>query len=231
MKKHVSQKVLASTLACVMAVGMGAACVSADSSVAEAPTSDVTLEFQQWWGVELPDGYLQKVVDDYKAKTGVTVKLLNAPWADTKTAITAGASTGTVADIMSVDGAWLYDFVDQGILTDMSALMEADGYDTSALADQWQIDGKTYAIPQINYAYPMFVNMDILKDSGITDLPKTWSEFEEACKKITAKGYDAFGLNLDTANPNGIQNVFMGFAWASGIKMKEPARRPSPRRI
>lgn len=221
MKKHVSQKVLASTLACVMAVGMGAACVSADSSVAEAPTSDVTLEFQQWWGVELPDGYLQKVVDDYKAKTGVTVKLLNAPWADTKTAITAGASTGTVADIMSVDGAWLYDFVDQGILTDMSALMEADGYDTSALADQWQIDGKTYAIPQINYAYPMFVNMDILKDSGITDLPKTWTEFEEACKKITAKGYDAFGLNLDTANPNGIQNVFMGFAWASGIKMKD----------
>ena len=68
MKKHVSQKVLASTLACVMAVGMGAACVSADSSVAEAPTSDVTLEFQQWWGVELPDGYLQKVVDDFLAR-------------------------------------------------------------------------------------------------------------------------------------------------------------------
>ena len=60
------------------------------SSVGESKkTEGVTIKFQQWWGGELPDGYLQKICDDYEAATGNKVELLTAPWADTKTAITA----------------------------------------------------------------------------------------------------------------------------------------------
>src|SRR5699024_2965261 len=105
-------------------------------------------------------GYLEDVVAQYKEDTGVTVELLTAPWADTKTAITAGATNGTIADIISVDGAWLAEFADMGIITDV----EAAGVDTSLANDVWEVDGTKYVVPVNNFAYPMYANMDILNE-------------------------------------------------------------------
>lgn len=177
----------------------------------------VTLKFQQWWGAELPEGYLDDIVAKYEEETGVKVELLTAPWADTKTAITAGATNNTIADIISVDGAWLSEFVDMGILTDV----EAAGVDTSLASDVWKVEDKSYVVPINNFAYPMYVNMDILKASGVSEIPTTWNELIDACKKITDAGYSAFALNLGTTNANGIQNVFGGTGWASGITLKD----------
>lgn len=193
------------------------------SSFASAEVKDtgIVLEWQQWWAVEAPEGYVQNIVDKYFEETGVKVELLNAPFSDTKTAIVSGASTGTVADIVSVDGSWVYDFASQGILTNLTELMKEADFNESLLNDQWKAMGAAYALPVVNYAYPMFANMDLLEKCGITELPKTWSEFKDTCKAITEKGYYPFALNLDTSSPSGIQNTYMGFAWASDIKMKD----------
>lgn len=188
-----------------------------EDSGSDSKSSDVTLKFQQWWGAELPEGYLDDICAKYEEETGVKVELLTAPWADTKTAITAGATNGTIADIISVDGAWLSEFVEMGVLTDV----DAAGVDSSLASDIWKVDGKGYVVPVLNFAYPMYVNMDILKDSGVEAIPKTWTELREACKKITAAGNSAFALNLGTTNANGIQNVFMGTGWGSGISLKD----------
>lgn len=205
------------TLAALSVVGsmFGATAVNA------AEDTGITLEWQQWWAVEAPEGYVQNICDKYYEETGVKVELLSAPFADTKTAIVSGATTGTVADIVSVDGSWVYDFADQGILTNISTLLEEDGFDQSVFLSQWEAMGSTYALPVINFAYPMFVNLDILEDCGITEMPKTWSEFEEVCKTITENGYYAYAINLDSSSPSGIQNVWSGFAWASGITLKD----------
>jgi len=197
------------------------ATTAAETTAAGVTDTGITLEFQQWWAVEAPEGYIQNICDNFYKETGITVKLLSAPFSDTKTAIVSGATTGTVADLVSVDGSWVYDFADQGLLTDMSALMTADGFDQTKVNSQWQANGTTYCLPVVSFAYPMFANMDILADCGITTLPKTWSEFEADCKIISDKGYYPFALNLDTASPSGIQNTYMGFAWASGIGMKD----------
>jgi len=177
----------------------------------------VTLKFQQWWGAELPEGYLDEVVANYEKETGVKVELLTAPWADTKTAITAGATNGTIADIISVDGAWLAEFAEMGIIADV----EAAGVDASLASDLWEVDGTKYVVPVNNFAYPMYVNMDILDKAGVKEIPKTWNELIDACKKIKDAGFSAFALNLGTTNANGIQNVFGGTGWASGIKLKD----------
>jgi multiple sugar transport system substrate-binding protein len=173
---------------------------------AENSGKAITLKFQQWWGAELPKGYLDEICAKYEQETGVKVELLTAPWSDTKTAITAGSTNGTIEDIISVDGAWLSEFVNMGILTDAAAA----GVNSSLASDIWKVNGTGYVVPILNFAYPMYVNMDILKDSGVDAIPTTWSELEAACKKITAAGHSAFALNLGTTNANGIQNVFMG---------------------
>ena len=211
------KRFLSVALASVMVLSL-AACGGGSSSDDESGDGEaVTLKFQQWWGVELPEGYLQDIVDAYKEETGVTVELISAPWSDTKTAITAGATNGTIADIISVDGAWLSEFVDMGILTDVSAA----GVDESLAGDIWKVDGTSYVVPVNNFAYPMYVNMDILEAAGVEAIPTTWSELIDVCQKITDAGYSAFALNLGTTNANGIQNVFGGTGWASGITLKD----------
>ena len=171
---------------------------------------DVNLEFQQWWGVELPEGVLPDIVNQYTENTGTEIELLSNPYADTKNQISAGAATGTMADVVGLDGSWVYDFAKQGSIANLSELMEADGYDDSQLSDQIRVDGDTYMIPVANFAYPMFVNMDILEEAGVEELPETRSEFIEAAKKVTAET-DAYGwiMPLSTSSPSGIQNNFM----------------------
>ena len=121
------------------------------SSGESKKTEGVTIKFQQWWGGELPDGYLQKICDDYEAATGNKVELLTAPWADTKTAITAGATNGTIADVLSIDGAWLAEFADMGILTDLSTV----GVKLDLATDVWKVKDTDYVVPILNFAYPM----------------------------------------------------------------------------
>ena len=195
----------------------GTAATKKEAATKEGAGKNITLKFQQWWGAELPEGYLDEICSKYEKETGVKVELLTAPWSDTKTAITAGSTNGTIADIISVDGAWLSEFVDMGILTDV----DAAGVNGGLASDIWKVKGIGYVVPVLNFSYPMYVNMDILKDSGVESVPTTWSELEAACKKITAAGHSAFALNLGTTNANGIQNVFMGTGWASGISMKD----------
>ena len=225
----IMKKGLAVGMMGIMVVSLAACGGGKEESKADAKTeakadeggsdakSDVTLKFQQWWGAELPDGYLDDICAKYEEETGVKVELLTAPWADTKTAITAGATNGTIADIISVDGAWLSEFVDMGILT----AAEDAGVDSSLASDTWKVDGTSYVVPVLNFAYPMYVIMDILKEAGVEAIPTTWTELRDACKKITAAGKSAFALNLGTTNANGIQNVFMGTGWGSGISLKD----------
>lgn len=230
-KRFTWKKFLALALVAVMAFSMAACGGTANEkdpatttekstgSTSEAAKSDknVTLKFQQWWGVELPEGYLDDICAKFEADTGIKVELISAPWSDTKTAITAGATNGTIADIISVDGAWLAEFADMGILSDV----EAAGVKTDLAGDVWEVNGTKYVIPVNNFTYPLYVNMDILQKSGVEKLPTTWSELIDACAKITKAGYSAFALNLGTTNANGIQNVFMGTGWASGISLKD----------
>ena len=249
MEKNVMKKALACALAGTMTVGL-AACGSTTSSAdtaateqaattqaeataeattaaasetatSEAATSDVTLEFQQWWGVELPDGALQEIVDGFTDQTGVKIELLSNPYADTKTQIAAGAASGTMADVVGLDGSWVYDFAKQGSITDLTTLMSADGYDDSQLSDQIKYQGDTYMIPVVNFGYPMYVNMDLLNSAGITEVPKTWDEFLEDCKAVCEKndGVSGWGVPLSTESPSGVQNQIMSWLWASGGNM------------
>jgi len=192
-----------------------------ESSGSESGSDGITLEFQQWWGVELPDGVLQEICDGFTKDTGIKIKLLSNPYADTKTQIAAGAAAGTMADVVGLDGAWVYDFAKQEAIANMTALMSADGYDDSQLSDQIRVNGNTFMIPVVNFAYPMYVNMDILKAAGISSIPKTWTEFTAACKRISAsqEGVAGWAIPLSTESPSGIQNSFMSWLWSSGGSM------------
>lgn len=200
-----------------------AACGSGDGG-GDAGTSDedVTLEFAQWWEPELPDGSLRELIDRFESENpGIRVELLSGPYASTRDQVVAGAAAGTMSDVVGLDGAWVNDFVKQGSIADLSALMGAAGYDDSELASQIQLDGSTYMIPVVNFVYPLFTNSDLLEQAGVDAPPSTRSEFAAAGEAITAVEGNVSGwvLPLSLETPNGIQNDVMSWAWASGGSM------------
>jgi len=223
LKKGISVLVAGSMVLALAACGGGSSSDddSSDSGTGSGGEESITLEFQQWWGVELPDGFLAEICQGFTDETGIKIELLSNPYADTKTQVAAGAAAGTMADVVGLDGAWVYDFAKQGSIANLTELMTADGYDDSQLSDQIQYEGNTYMIPVVNFAYPMYVNMDILEAAGVEELPTTWSEFIDAAKKVadSDENVAAWAIPLSTESPSGIQNNFMSWLWASGGSM------------
>ncbi|WP_433364007.1 ABC transporter substrate-binding protein [Actinoplanes sp. CA-142083] len=219
------KRVIGAVTAAAM-VAFVAACGGGGSEEA-ASGGDVTLEFAQWWGAELPAGEFDKIVNDFTAQNPkIKIKLLSAPYASTKQQLVTGAASKTLPDVVGLDGAWVNDFAKQGAITDLSKLMTDANYDASQLASEVKVKDKTYMIPVVNFVYPLFVNKDLLAKAGVTKTPTTRTEFLDAAKKISASGGDVKGwaLPLDTAVPNGIQNDVMSWLWASGGSMLQDGK-------
>jgi multiple sugar transport system substrate-binding protein len=218
----------------VMAVAMlGATAVgcgsTSGSSAGSSGGGTVTLEFAQWWAPELPAGSFDKLMTEFTAQNPtIKVKLLSGPYASTKQQLVSGAASRTLPDVVGLDGAWVSDFAKQGAIADLSELMTAAKYDSSQLASQIQVKGKTYMIPVVNFVYPLFVNKDLLSKAGVKTPPGTRTEFLEAAKKISALGGNVKGwaLPLDAAVPNGVQNDVMSWLWASGGSMLTKDGKP-----
>lgn len=187
-----------------------------------AQSSEVTLEFSQWWEPELPAGEFRALMDEFEAQNpGIKVELISGPYSATRDLIVAGAATGTMSDVVGLDGAWVNDFVKQGSLASLTQLMSDAGFDDSELAAQIQLNGSTYMIPVVNFVYPVFVNLDLLNAAGIESAPSTRSEFAAAAAALTDEENNVSGwvLPLSMEQPNGIQNDVMSWVWASGGSM------------
>ena len=210
------------TMGVLAACSGGGTASPTGSESGSAAAENVALEFQQWWEPELPDGALRGMMDDFEAANpGITVELLSGPYATTKEQVVAGAATGTMADVVGLDGAWVYDFAKQGSIANLTDAMSTAGYDDSQLASQVQVDGATYMIPVVNFVYPLFTNDDILASAGVTAPPTNRTEFADAASKISQLGDGTAGwaLNLSVETPSGIQNGFMSWLWSSGGTM------------
>ena len=192
------------------------------STAAAQAGETVTLDFAQWWEPELPAGEFRALMDEFEAQNpGIKVELLSGPYSTTRDQIVAGAATGTMPDVVGLDGAWVNDFVRQGSLANLSDLMSDAGYDDSELAAQIQLNGSTYMIPVVNFVYPVFVNLDLMEQAGIENPPSTRSEFADAAAALTDPDNNVYGwvLPLSMEQPNGIQNDVMSWVWASGGSM------------
>ncbi|MGB7425255.1 MAG: extracellular solute-binding protein, partial [Ornithinimicrobium sp.] len=170
---------IATTAALVLA-----GCSSADDDDSGGDT--VTLDFSQWWEVELSEGVMRGLMDRFEEEhEGVEVNLISNPYSATVDLQTTAAATGTLADIVAINGASVYDLQEQGAITDLSALMDDAGFDPEQLVSNDQIDGVTYMVRALNFAYPMYYNTDLLDAAGVQELPTTWSEFDDAADAVT----------------------------------------------
>lgn len=189
---------------------------------AGAAMADVNLEFSQWWEPELPDGSLRAIMDDFEEENpGITVTLISGPYATTRDQIAVGAASGTLSDVVGLDGAWVNNLTAQNAITDMTPLMEANDFDKSQVADIVSVEGKAVMFPVASFVYPIFVNLDFAEEAGVTELPSTRAEFLEAAKMMTNPDENRYGwsLPLSLQSPSSVLNDMMSWVWGSGESM------------
>ena len=184
--------------------------------------AQTNLEFIQWWEPELPAGALRGIMDDFEAKNpGIKVTLVSGPYANTRDQIVVGAASGTLSDVVGLDGAWVNDLAKQGAIAPLDDLLAASDLDPKEVAAIIKVDGKGYMFPVASFVYPVFVNLDLLKAAGVEAMPANRTEFVEAARKLTDASKNQYGwvLPLSLQAPNGIQNDVMSWVWASGKSM------------
>ncbi|RAV10593.1 ABC transporter substrate-binding protein [Paenibacillus contaminans] len=162
---------------------------AAGESAKPADKKNVTIKMFQF-KVEIAD-QLQKLVSEYEKQTGVKIVIETVGGgADYGATLKAKFNSGDRPDIFNNGGnadldLWLEhleDLTDQPWVSDM----------VNGAKDPMTKDGKLYGMPLNLEGYGFVYNKDLFAQAGITELPKTLSQLEEAAKKLEAKGITAF---------------------------------------
>jgi len=162
---------------------------SASSPGTETPKKNVTIKMFQF-KVEIAE-QLQNLVNEYEKETGVKVQIETVGGgADYGAALKAKFNSGDKPDIFNNGGfsdldLWLENLED---LSDQPWVKDL----VKGTDEPMTHDGKLYGMPIGVEGYGFIYNKDLFAQAGITEVPKTLTQLEDAAKKLQDKGITPF---------------------------------------
>ena len=135
-------------------------------------------------------------------------------WNDIYTVVNTRLGGNNAPDILNIDVFADYQ-ADDLLLPAQDYVSEetyAKFYD--AFLEQSVVDGTVWAIPDLASARAMYYNEDILKAAGV-EVPTTWDELKEACKKIKEYDDSIYPWGIDMTTDEG-QAAFAYYIWNNG---------------
>src|SRR5258706_4376095 len=144
----------------------------------------------------------------YEATTGIKLDVQVVSWTDLDQQSSTMIQNGNPPDILNLNAYASYAKDDLLYNSDelLSPAVKSDLLD--AFVKSGTYSGKLYGMPDLSSARALFYNKDLFAKAGITSPPKTWLEFEDAAKKITALG----GGNVGYAEPLGPEEAQAEFS-------------------
>ncbi|WJH34935.1 ABC transporter substrate-binding protein [Paenibacillus sp. CC-CFT747] len=150
---------------------------------------NVTLKMFQF-KVEIADP-LNKLVEEYQKETGVKIQVETVGGgSDYGAALKAKFNSGDKPDIFNVGGFSDLDLWQEN-LEDLSGEPWVKNLAKGA-EEPMTKGGKLYGMPVGIEGYGFQYNKDLFAKAGITELPKTLTQLEEAAKKLQAAGITPF---------------------------------------
>ena len=176
--------------------GQSASNGSSGTSEAASGTSDgqVTIKFVHKFPEEKRMQYFKEVVAAFE-EANPNIKIEMTSYGDEeikdKTRVLLGS-----ADAPDVFFTWsgerITQYVDSGNAMDISKYLEEDSEwkdsFNQTMLETCNKNGSYWAIPWDYSSKEMVYNKKVFADAGITELPKTWSEFLDVCEKSKASG-------------------------------------------
>ncbi len=149
--------------------------------------------------VEIADD-LQRLAEEYEELTGIKVEVESTSSDGYQTLLRTKFAGNEAPDIFNNEGfSQMAEWSEH--LEDLSAEPWVADMVPQAVEGA-SIDGKIYGLPLYFEGYGWCYNPKMFEAAGITELPKTLSEFEEVCTKLEEAGFAAIGLPLGASyNP------------------------------
>ncbi|MGW1869153.1 ABC transporter substrate-binding protein [Streptomyces mauvecolor] len=183
---------------------LASACTGqSNTSASDDASKDTTITFWHGWSAPNEVKAIQADVDAFqKAHPNIHVKVVGDINDDKiNQALRAGGSSAPDV-VSSFTTNNVGKFCSSNALVDLAPFLKKDGIDPAktfpkTMNEYTQFQGKRCALPLLGDSYALYYNKDAFKAAGITDPPKTWSQFAADAKKLTkAKGdsYEQLGF-------------------------------------
>ena len=161
---------------------------------------------KQWWA--------DFVTDFNKDNEGIDLTVEVVSWNDIYTVVNTRISGNSAPDILNIDV--FADYQADDLLLPAEEFVSPETYAKMypAFLEQSNIDGTIWAIPDLASARAMYYNVDILEAAGV-EVPTTWEELTEACKKIKEYDSSIYPWGIDMTTDEG-QAAFAYYIWNNG---------------
>ncbi|MCE2532031.1 MAG: sugar ABC transporter substrate-binding protein, partial [Acidimicrobiia bacterium] len=137
----------------------------------------------------------------FEERTGITVEHTVVPWGDVESTYTASFAGDDPFDVTYQVSTHLTLFGDRGAFVDVLPLMSAPEYASErahfidSAIDASLYEGKLYGVPIIIGSTVMFVNLDLLEQAGVSEIPSTTDELIAAAQAVE-ENTDAIGFHV-----------------------------------
>ena len=159
-----------------------------------AEQEPITLKVAHTWGGSDPKApVLENVWQRFQEENpNITLEIEEIPSLSFNDKFTTWLSADDLPDVISVEGLHIEQLVGPQKMLDLTSYYEADPdwYDTfvpGIFEMGATYDGKIYAMPNEYFSLPLFVNVDILNELGVS-MPQTWDELMAAMKAVNDDG-------------------------------------------
>ncbi len=206
MTTSIRRRVAALTAAIALPLAVSACTGSSEGGTKDDPDADVTITFWHGWSADSEVAAIQQTIDAFeKANPNIHVKVVGNITDDKiNQALRAGGSSAPdVVSSFTTDNVG--QFCTSGAFADLAPFMEESGLDPAATFPPAQLqytqyDGNQCALPLLSDAYGLYYDKDAFAAAGITEPPKTMSEFDADAVKLTqadGDGYSTLGFMPD----------------------------------
>jgi multiple sugar transport system substrate-binding protein len=159
--------------------------------------------------------FWKQFAEKYKAKTGVNLDVQVVSWDDIDQQSSTMIQNNNAPDILNLNVYASYAKDDLLYSSDqvLSDSVKSDLLDAFVKSGTYQ--GKMYGMPDLSSARAFFYNKDLFAKASIAAPPKTWAEFEDDAKKITALGNGTVGYAMPLG-PEEAQGEFSIWTFNNG---------------
>ena len=204
----------------LLSVGALSACGQSNSTSSKSDNEVLNI-----WGMGEEVKSLSKMTDDFTKETGIKVKIQSIPWSNAHDKLLTAIASKKGPDVLQMGTTWMPEFQKAGALTDMSKYinkyenLKPDNFFKGSV-ETTVFDGKSYGIPWTAETRVLFYRTDVLKNVGYDEAPKTWDELEDAATKLSDRGKDKYGINIDSKE----QTLAFMFARQNGSPLFEDGK-------
>ena len=157
-----------------------------------------TLKF---WGLGKEGEVVAAMMPEFERRTGIRVEVQQIPWSAAHEKLLTGFVGNGTPDVAQMGNTWIPEFVAINAMENLTPRVAASRSirEANYFPGIWQtneVDNQLYGVPWYVDTRVVFYRTDLLAQAGVTEFPKTWTEWAAAMQKLKDRGQARYAILL-----------------------------------